>query len=90
MTSFATYTRKLMGELGIEGLDPSKVDEDTSLWDDLAMDSFDAVRLVVLTELMSGILIPDIPLPELFTMGDAYAYFRQLSARAAEQADELI
>jgi acyl carrier protein len=86
--NFDVFQESVLRELGlIEGA--GSVTVETGLWDDLGLDSFDGVRLVILVENMSRIFVPDIPLPELFTMGDAFNYYVALAERAREQEAEL-
>lgn len=61
---------------------------DLGFFDDLGFDSFDAVRLIVWLEGMSGIIIPDLPPPPIFTVADAHIHFCNLRKRAATQAYE--
>ncbi|MEZ5239863.1 MAG: hypothetical protein R2716_13250 [Microthrixaceae bacterium] len=51
----------------------------TGLWDDLGLDSFDAVRLILWLETISEVVLElDVP-PALFTLGDAHRYHQQLA-----------
>lgn len=52
----------------------------TGLFDDLDLDSLQALQLMFAVEAMSGTDVPPPDLPEIFTLGDAYDYYLELVA----------
>ena len=52
------------------------------LGDDLQFDSFDTLLLILWVEEQSGYRGPFVDLPDLVTVGDAYAYFDWLRVQA--------
>lgn len=66
----ALATEFQTGELRITG--------ESGLWDDLGLDSLDAVRMIVWVEAVSGASFPPVDLPELYTVSDVYKYYKSL------------
>jgi len=58
--------------------------EATGLWDELALDSFDALGLIIIVEQMADVAYTPFDLPALFTLGDVYEYYLRLLAQARE------
>lgn len=56
---------------------------DDGLYTELALDSFQSLELLVIVEAMADVEVPPANLPEIYTMGDAYEYYRQLVAAEA-------
>lgn len=56
---------------------------DDGLYTTLALDSFQSLELLVVIEAMADVEVPPAVLPQLFTMGDAYEYYRELLAAEA-------
>lgn len=57
---------------------PNDVSRYAGLYDELGFDSFQAFELLIIVESMSGNLVPPEQVPELYTLGDAHAYYEQL------------
>jgi acyl carrier protein len=57
---------------------PPSVTQYDSLYDELGFDSFQAFELLIVVESLAGNLVPPEQLPELYTLGDAHAYYQQL------------
>lgn len=49
-----------------------------SLFDEWALDSLQAFQLIIVIEAIAGVDVPPPALPEIFTVGDAYGYYRSL------------
>jgi acyl carrier protein len=59
-------------------IDADDVGAGTGLYDDLGMDSIDAMRLLIVLEEWAAILLPPEEIPVLLTVGDAYEYYVSL------------
>jgi acyl carrier protein len=78
---FDAFARMLASELGVFHDGP--LTPATGLYDDLGLDSLLAFSLLIIVEAAAGLDVPPAELPELFTLGDAHAYYehaRQLVA----------
>ena len=73
--AFASELASLLQLAGEDRFDPG-----VSLFDDWALDSLQAFEMIVIVESMAGATVPPPVLPELFTVGDAYGYYRSLRA----------
>ncbi|HPX90219.1 MAG TPA: acyl carrier protein [Spirochaetota bacterium] len=63
-------------------IDEDKLSENTSLIDDLAVDSIDTVELIIAFEVEFDLEIPDEEAEKLRTLGDIYKYiYRKISER---------
>lgn len=83
--SFAKYLKIFGHEFNPDGL---PLERSTGLYDDLGLDSFDAFRLMLFSEDIAGLILPPEEMPPLFTVGDAYDYYRALVAsRDGDGAD---
>jgi acyl carrier protein len=51
-----------------------------NLVEDLELDSLQALELVVLTEDMAGLVVPPETEPLIFTLGDAFEYYKGIVA----------
>lgn len=74
------FARELASLLQLE--DEDEFESSTSLFDDWALDSLQAFAMILVIEAMAGIDVPSPDLPDLYTVGDAYGYFRSLRASA--------
>jgi len=81
--NFADYMRELEVMLGAGRFTGIEVTEASGLWDELGLDSFDAIRIIVWSEDRAGLDVPEAHIPELFTTGDAWRYLLDLRERAA-------
>lgn len=68
--------------LSARGIDPSKINEDADLLNDLDLDSLDTVELTLGLEQRFSIEIPDQDLEGLGTVGDAVALIESKLALA--------
>lgn len=60
---------------------PEQVGPDASLYDDVGIDSFEAFQLLIVIEGLAECLVPPLEFPELYTLGDAYAYYQVLRTK---------
>lgn len=51
---------------------------DSGLFDDLGLDSFAAFRMILFIEELADVPFPPDDIPPMFTVGDAYDYYRSL------------
>jgi acyl carrier protein len=65
-------------ELGDEAVTPY-----TGLFDDLGLDSFRAFEMIVIIESAAGLDVPPPDIPEIYTVGDAFEYYRTACELAA-------
>ena len=71
-------TSELAGILNeIAGVDKSKVVAEASFTEDLEVDSFGMVEIVMAAEDKFGVKIPDEDMKDLRTVGDAVAYIQK-------------
>lgn len=49
--------------------------EDTTLFDELALDSMQAFELILVTEEIADLLLPPVQMPSMYTLGDVYRYY---------------
>lgn len=71
---------------GLLRLEPKLTFEpDASLFDDWALDSLQAFEMIVIIESMAGADVPPPNLPNLFTVGDAYAYYCSLRSERSNR-----
>lgn len=59
-------------------VDVEKIRSYDGLFDDWGLDSLQAFQMIIVTEAMAGAVVPPPEIPEIFTVGDAYAYYRSL------------
>lgn len=64
---------------------PDTVRRDDSLYEQLGLDSIQAFELMVVTEASAGSVIPPATFPELYSVGDAYAYYKERRALGSSQ-----
>lgn len=81
VVTFEEFCRAVSREVQL----PTIVDMDPSmrLFDDIGMDSFGSFELVLATEELAGLSAPPSQVPEIHTLGDAYAYFLKCRADVA-------
>lgn len=65
-------------EVELEGA-PGPYDD---LFADWGLDSLQAYQMVVTIEAMADVVVPPAEIPEMFTVSDAYGYYRSLQATA--------
>jgi acyl carrier protein len=56
----------------------------TGLYDDLGLDSFKAFELLIICESLAENVVPPETIPELYTLGDAFAYYEDLRDNAGD------
>lgn len=78
--TFAEFLQTLLDHLGLDA--PASVDGSIGLYDDLGIDSFQAFEVIVVAELAAGLDVPPPELPILYTVEDAYSYYRNCLAAA--------
>lgn len=57
---------------------PDEVSPYDGLFEEWALDSLQAFQLIVVIEALADVMVPPPSIPEMFTVGDAYAYFQSL------------
>lgn len=67
---------------------PESLSPNDGLYDELGLDSFQAFELLIIVESLAGSLVPPVDIPELYTVGDAYAYYRKLRSNESHMFDE--
>lgn len=73
---FPTFVQHLRSVLSAEV--PGSVTASDNLYEELGFDSFQAFELLVVIESAAGNLVPPAEVPELYTLGDAHAYYETL------------
>ena len=76
LADVSAFGRRLAELLGLERDHPVHADE--GLFDDWSLDSLQAFQLIITVETMAEIDVPPTEIPSIFTVGDAYAYYRTL------------
>lgn len=76
------FIAKLRSILSVEI--PKDVNPYSSLYGDLGLDSFQAFELIVVTEDLAECIVPPLEIVELYTLADAFAYYRRLKQVDAE------
>lgn len=66
---------------------PPGVAPGTGLYDDLGLDSFQAFELLIVIESLAEVTLPPMDLPQLFTLGDAFEYYRVLRSDELARLD---
>lgn len=51
-----------------------------NLYAELGVDSLQAFQLIVIIEALADCAVPPLDIPEIYTLSDAYAYYRDLVA----------
>jgi acyl carrier protein len=74
---FPDFVGRLQVELHLDVPDPPT--PEVGLFDDLELDSLGAFELVVTVEDLAAADIPPMDPPEMYTLGDVYAYYLQLT-----------
>jgi acyl carrier protein len=76
MEDFVRRVERLMNrELGP---DRAPIDPSASLYDDLGLDSIEALQLLIAIESIAGIDVPPLEVPALYTVQDAFEYYSLL------------
>ena len=83
MLDYTNFTTHLAELLGLET--DFSIAPDVGLYDDLSLDSIQALELLIITESLADIGAPLIEIPELYTMGDVYDYYVQLRKASLRQ-----
>jgi acyl carrier protein len=78
---FADFARLVVEHLDLEHEGPWY--PWTGLYDDLGVDSFQAFQLILVLEAAAGLDLGPDELPPIYTLGDAYEYYRSAQAMAA-------
>jgi acyl carrier protein len=76
MLDYDRMSARVAELLGLEIDGP--IDPGVGLYDELGLDSFQALQLIVIIESLADAPVPPLDLPELFTMQDAYDYYVSL------------
>jgi acyl carrier protein len=82
--TFDAFAAMLVDRLAIE--DPGPLQPFTGMFDDLGIDSFQAFEILIIIETAAGLDVPPPELPELFTLGDAFAYYQSARNMATAAA----
>lgn len=59
---------------------PDEVNPYDSLYEDWGLDSLQAFELIIIVESLAGSLVPPASVPEIFTVQDAFDYYRSMLA----------
>ena len=76
MLTFEDFSEQVLAGLQLD--EPPALGLDTDLYDEVGLDSFQAFLLIVLVESLAGADVPPPQLPAMYTMGDAFRYYRSL------------
>lgn len=76
---FEQYAHRILELVGAVATDGPLTPE-RELYDDIGLDSFQAFQLIIATESLANVDMPPIDIPQMFTLGDAYAYYAKLRA----------
>jgi len=68
--SFEAFAERFAAEFDLLG----SLTADTSLYEELELDSFDLFRLLIWLEALGGVDVPPDDIPPMFTLGDAHRY----------------
>lgn len=68
--------------LGEKGSQSPPYKRATRIFDDLDLDSLEALELLVIVESLAGLMVPPEETPLIFTLGDAYNYYQQARIEA--------
>lgn len=58
---------------------PVRISPYDGLFDDWGLDSLQAFQLIIIIEGIAEVAVPPPSIPEIFTVGDAYEYYRSLA-----------
>lgn len=64
-------------------VDSTRRDERASIFEDWVLDSLRTFQLIVVVEAMAGVAVPPASIPEMYSIGDVYGYYRSLVDGAA-------
>jgi acyl carrier protein len=79
---FPDFVGRLKVELHLDVPDPPT--PEVGLFDDLELDSLGAFELVVTVEDLAAVDLPPMDPPEMYTLGDVYAYYLQLTKESPQ------
>jgi acyl carrier protein len=83
-SSFEQFVSRLRGLWRVEI--PDQVTPDTSLFDDLAIDSIQAFELLIIIESVADCMVPPVEVPEMYTLADTFDYFCELRATVLDDS----
>lgn len=69
---FSTYCDRILPLLGVELEEPRA---ELDLYDEVGLDSFQALELVLLSEQLAGLYAAVMDIPIILSLGDAYGYY---------------
>ncbi len=76
MLSFNDFFQRVLALLELEF--DGTVNPYDGLYSELALDSFQALQLIIITESLADVALPPVDLPELYTAQDSYDYYVSL------------
>lgn len=76
MLAFDAFAERVTGLLEIDLGRP--LNPYDGLYDELALDSFQTLQLIVIIESLADVLVPPLDIPELYTVQDAHSYYESL------------
>ncbi len=77
ITTIEQFGAELALHMGLEVEGPFTAAVD--LFADWGLDSLQAFQMIITAEAMADALVPPAAIPEIFTLGDAYAYYRSMA-----------
>jgi len=80
MMTYDQFTRRVVELLELDLVFP--VNPFDGLFDEVGLDSFQTMQLIVVIEALAGIDVPPLEIPEMFTVQDTYDYYGSLCALA--------
>jgi acyl carrier protein len=81
MMTYEQFSSRVNELLRLEREDPINPFE--GLYDELGLDSIRAFELIIVVEALAAVDLPGVNLPEMYTMQDAYDYYRALVSAEA-------
>jgi hypothetical protein len=81
---FEGYCTRLLKELEIPFA--GEYHSTTDLYDEVGMDSLNALELLIITEGFANLMVPLPEIPPIFTLGDAYEYYLIAFERSEESS----
>lgn len=75
-STIEAFGHKVAALLDIEP--PVHISPYDGLFDDWGLDSLQAFQLIIIIEGIAEVAVPPPSIPEIFTVGDAYDYYRSL------------
>jgi acyl carrier protein len=77
MMTYETFSGRLVRLLEIEATEP--INPYTELFSDLGLDSLQGFEMLLIIESLAGVNMPPLEIPEIYTMQDAFTYYRSLA-----------